>query len=1031
MKNVDKTSEHLITCLEASEHARKRLEEELRRSEAYFRLLIENASDITTVVNSDGTIRYGSPSVERVLGYKPEALVGKNAFEFFHPDDVPVAISDFSTVAQNPGATRSLEFRFRHKDGSWRVLEAICKNIADDLGAASVVVNSRDITERRQAEEVLNKTAAHWQGTFDAIEDMVMIIDKDFRVVRANEAVSKAFAGARVLGAHCYELLHGTEGPFPNCPSCKTFNSGEVTHCEVCEQHLDGRWFDVYAYPIKDKDGTVQQLVHVVRDITERKRAEEALRESEEKLQRMFESVVEGMAVTDLNGVITDVNDRVLELHGFGSNDDVLGKSAFELIAQREREAALANTRKTLERGFVESVECTLLKADGSEFPGELSASVLKDVSGNPVGFIATTRDITERKRAEEEHARAAAIIDAMTDGITITDMQGRITDINRATTKQLGYAKEEVIGKTPAELFLAEKDHQKFFEAVKLMLSGTPVEDFEYLTKRKDGMEFPQSVSLSVIRDIQSRPIAVIAVHRDMTERKQLYEALRESEEKWRSVVVHAPSMIMIVDRDDVIQFINRTVPGISTGEVIGGDHYDYIDPMYHDVVKSVIKKVFVTGESGSYEARGVGPHGRISWYETQVGPINRNGDVVAVILIISDVTERRQAEEALRESEERHRSLAITDGLTGLYNRRKFYEVLGSEVSRTQRYGHPFSLTMVDLDGFRKYNDSFGHSNGDAILKSFAQTLESTLRKPDTAFRYGGDEFAIVLPATEADRARKIVDRIRSKWLQVPKAEGLIMETPVGFSAGIAEFPENAETADGLVFLADTALYRSKRGGRYKTTLVSDLGALASDVLDGATLDQVYALAATVDARDPYTYGHSKRVAAFSEMIGRAIRLSTDELAALHVAGLLHDIGKVGVPDAILTKPDKPTKDEWKLIRQHPAEGAGIVGYVKELAALVPVILHHHEWYNGTGYPDGLMGEDIPLGARIIGVADAYDTMTTKRQYRDVVSHEEALEELKRCSGIQFDPELAEVFSRAVNEVMKRDQGAVVQTV
>jgi putative nucleotidyltransferase with HDIG domain len=255
--------------------------------------------------------------------------------------------------------------------------------------------------------------------------------------------------------------------------------------------------------------------------------------------------------------------------------------------------------------------------------------------------------------------------------------------------------------------------------------------------------------------------------------------------------------------------------------------------------------------------------------------------------------------------------------------------------------------------------------------------------------------------------------------------------METPVGFSAGIAEFPENAETADGLVFLADTALYRSKREGGYKTTLVSDLGALASDVLDRATLDQVYALAATVDARDPYTYGHSKRVAAFSEMIGRAIGLSTDELAALHAAGLLHDIGKVGVPDAILTKPDKPTKDEWKLIRQHPAEGAGIVGYVKELAALVPVILHHHEWYDGTGYPDGMKGEAIPLGARIVSLADAYDTMTTKRTYREVVSQEEALEELRRCSGTQFDPELVEVFSRAMNEAMKRDQGAVAQPV
>jgi putative nucleotidyltransferase with HDIG domain len=212
--------------------------------------------------------------------------------------------------------------------------------------------------------------------------------------------------------------------------------------------------------------------------------------------------------------------------------------------------------------------------------------------------------------------------------------------------------------------------------------------------------------------------------------------------------------------------------------------------------------------------------------------------------------------------------------------------------------------------------------------------------------------------------------------------------------------------------VFLSDTALYRSKREGGYKTTLVSDPEALASDALGRATLDQVYALAATVDAKDPYTYGHSKRVAAFSEMIGRAIGLSNDELTSLHAAGLLHDIGKVGVPDAVLTKPAKPTKDEWKLIRQHPTEGARIVSHVRELARLIPAIRHHHEWHDGTGYPDGLKGEAIPLGARIISIADAFDTMTTKRTYREVVSWGEALEELRRCSVTQFDPELVKAF-------------------
>jgi len=363
-----------------------------------------------------------------------------------------------------------------------------------------------------------------------------------------------------------------------------------------------------------------------------------------------------------------------------------------------------------------------------------------------------------------------------------------------------------------------------------------------------------------------------------------------------------------------------------------------------------------------------------------------------------------------------ERTRELSITDELTGLYNRRHLYGVLESETYRSQRYGTPFCMVILDLDGFKEYNDKFGHTVGDTVLKAFAMTLKLTLRESDPAFRYGGDEFAIILPSTDSDIAKKVVDRIRAEWPRVTKNQHALQKSPVGFSAGIVQFPKDAETGDGLIFLADTALFRSKREGGNKSTVVSELGSLSADVLDTATLDQVYALAATVDARDPYTYGHSKRVGGIAEMIGKAIGLRRDELVNLHAAGLLHDIGKVGVPDAILTKPGKLEEHEWRIIKQHSAEGARIVDRVKDLAPLVPLIRHHHEWYNGTGYPDGLKAQEIPLGARIITVADAYDTMTTVRPYRNVVSHEEACAELRRCAGTQFAPDLVEAFERVM---------------
>ena len=349
----------------------------------------------------------------------------------------------------------------------------------------------------------------------------------------------------------------------------------------------------------------------------------------------------------------------------------------------------------------------------------------------------------------------------------------------------------------------------------------------------------------------------------------------------------------------------------------------------------------------------------------------------------------------------------ISTTDELTGLFNRRHFDEVLEIEIYRSQRCGSSFSLAMGALDGFKKYNRKFGQTSGDRVLKAFAQTLKALLGKTAVACRYDNDEFSIILPATDANRANKVVERIRSTFSQMPEVEHVF-----GLSAGIAEFPQVATTADGLICMAECALYYAKMRGGNRSVLISDLETQLTKEPNMERLHEVYDMVEYVETRDPITYGHSENVAIISELIGKAMGLSTKELTDLRAAALLHDVGKVGIPDSILTKPCKLAEDEWELMKTHSEAGAKIVGCTEGLANLAPIIRHHHEWYDGTGYPDGLKREEIPLGARIISIADAHDTMTSERPYSEAMLQESALDELRRCAGTQFDPRLVDIF-------------------
>lgn len=355
----------------------------------------------------------------------------------------------------------------------------------------------------------------------------------------------------------------------------------------------------------------------------------------------------------------------------------------------------------------------------------------------------------------------------------------------------------------------------------------------------------------------------------------------------------------------------------------------------------------------------------------------------------------------------------VARVDGITGLFNRRHFDERLHSEIDRHSRYGDILSILLLDLDNFKKYNDTYGHLAGDRLLVQAGKIVASAVRSSDLAFRYGGDEFSVILPNSSTMDAFSVAERIREKI----SFEMTSRQLDISISIGIASWPGDGSTLDELCYAADMALYYAKRTGQNRTSIASrTLFSLNEPTVslntEAEALSTIYALAATLEARDKYTYVHSRRVSRYSVAVAEAMKLPPEQVAVISAAALLHDIGKIGIPDNVLNKSGKLLDEEWEMLKQHPKLSATIVGHVPSLSACLPPVRHHHERWDGTGYPSGLKAEAIPIEARILCVTDSFEAMIADRPYRGPLSFKQAIAELEKCSGSQFDPNIVKVF-------------------
>lgn len=598
-------------------------------------------------------------------------------------------------------------------------------------------------------------------------------------------------------------------------------------------------------------------------------------------------------------------------------------------------------------------------------------------------------RDVTLCKETEQSllqsEKRMRDIIEYSTNLFYSRSIDHVFTYLSPQTRKFLDCEPEEVLGKWTRFLTDNPVNAKGWARCQRAIETGEPQPVYELELVGKTGRKVWVEVNEAPVVQ-NGETVAIVGALTDITERKLAEEALNKSEAKNQALVNIMPDLLIVIDREG--KFVD-----IKAGKdfVLWKPAEEYIGKNIRQVwpaelareAQRHIDKAILTGDMQAFEYR-VSLNGSAHDQEARVVIYNEN----EVLIIVREITERKQMEEQLK-------YYSLHDPLTRLYNRTYFEQ----EMKRLEggRF-NPIGILVCDVDGLKMVNDTLGHESGDILLTATADVLRKCFREGDMVARIGGDEFAVLLPNSDeeaVERARqRILDTIVSHNASTPKL-------PISISIGYAVSSEESVKMSDLLREADSYMYREKLLSKQSVR-----SANAKSVIKA------------LDEKDFIFDGHADRMQSLVSIMAKDMDLPENNLSNLQLLARFHDIGKVGIPDRILHKPGPLTNSEFIEIQRHCAIGLHIAETVNDLTRIADWVLKHHEWWNGEGYPLGLKGEEIPIECRILAIADAFEVMTSGRPYRAAMPRDEALAELKRCAGTQFDPHLVSKFIRLIAE-------------
>lgn len=598
--------------------------------------------------------------------------------------------------------------------------------------------------------------------------------------------------------------------------------------------------------------------------------------------------------------------------------------------------------------------------------------------------------DITSQKKTNDWLKYLNTALMNISESIIISDMESRIIYANQKVKDLHGYDPEELIGKPVDMMNVNPMSEEQLAELIKVLDEGRTYTGVE-LSRRKDGSTFLCEFSVTPIHD--GGQITCIGVQRDITERTQIMNALAESNERYKTTLLSVGEGIISTDCGGSITVMNplaEKLTGWSQRDA-GGKSLTQVLTILNEqtgkISRSPADIVLETAAAYRPDFPTVlaSNSGKEIPVELIASPIrNHSGETSGVVIVLKDFTDYRERQKQIE-------FLSFNDHLTGLYNRRYFEKAMKDMDVRTNM---PLTVMTLDVNGLKLTNDAFGHAMGDRLLRTVADILRKACRKNDLIARVGGDEFAILLPRTDAAMAGKIKQRIL-RTASKTKLDTIVVSLAVGFSVKTS-FRDSIES---VLRNADKLMYREKLN--------------QGKTVRNQTIDIVLK---NINSRFEQEQIHTERVSQFCFLIAGALKWSADKKSEMKIAGLLHDIGKIILPARLLNKAEKLTDEEFDIIKTHAETSYQILKSVDEYVTIAGFVLHHHEHWDGTGYPAGLKGEEIPIQSRIIAVADAFEAMTAKRPYQKTRTVEEAKKELLRCSGTQFDPAVVKVFLESV---------------